>query len=399
MTAVAAAIAGTRPAPQATAPWSVPTLAAGLFATGFGLPRAGGFTVADVVIGAFIVLAALEMAARRDRPRPIVLAVLLPILLVLCGGLIGALDVGLTDWVVYDLIRDIGAAATLLAVLQVFDRAPPAWFRLPARALVAIVVIVAIQLVFVGQETLRAKATFPNPNVAGHFMATCLMALLVLPVSRRIRIGGLIAAGVGLVATGSFGAMLQLAVGLGVIAVGAARRVRLATRQLLAIAVIATIGLLGVAAASGVQFLPERGETTGYNAAHLERTTSGRLELWGAAIGQIMDRPEGIGPGSSRNLEVLRAGDDSKETHSEPLAFMSERGALGLLGLVALWATLWRFAPPRGVGRAMILGLVVASLVRETSHYRHLWILLALVVTYERTLAAARPRGNPTVVS
>ena len=47
----------------------------------------------------------------------------------------------------------------------------------------------------------------------------------------------------------------------------------------------------------------------------------------------------------------------------------------------------------------MILGLVVASLVRETFHYRHLWILLALVVTYERTLAAARTRGNPTVVS
>jgi hypothetical protein len=47
----------------------------------------------------------------------------------------------------------------------------------------------------------------------------------------------------------------------------------------------------------------------------------------------------------------------------------------------------------------MILSLVVASLFRETSHYRHLWILLALVVTYERTLAAARTRGNPTVVS
>ena len=46
----------------------------------------------------------------------------------------------------------------------------------------------------------------------------------------------------------------------------------------------------------------------------------------------------------------------------------------------------------------MILGLVVASLVRETFHYRHLWILLALVVTYERTLAARTP-ANPTVVS
>jgi O-antigen ligase len=399
MTAVTPAITRTRPAAQVTAPWSVPTLAAGLFATGFGLPRAGGFTVADVLIGAFILLAALEMAARRDRPRPIVLAVLLPILLILGGGLIGALDVGLPNWIVYNLVRDIGAAATLLAVLQVFDGAPVGWFRIPARALVAIVVIVAIQLLFFGQETLRARATFPNPNVAGHFMATCFMALLVLPLSRRVRIGGLTAAGVGLVATGSFGAILQLAVGLGVVAVFAARRIRPATRQLLAFAIIAAIGVLGVAAAAGVQFLPERGETTGYNVAHLDRTTSGRLNLWGAAIHQIARRPEGIGPGSSRNLEVLRQGDLSKETHSEPLAFMSERGAFGLLGLVALWVTLWRFAPRRGVARAMILGLVVASLVRETSHYRHLWILLALVVTYERTLVAARARGNPTVVS
>jgi O-antigen ligase len=152
-----------------------------------------------------------------------------------------------------------------------------------------------------------------------------------------------------------------------------------------------------VAAASGVEFLPERGESTGYNADHLERTTSGRLDLWGAAIDQVIERPWGIGPGSSRNLQVLREGDDSKETHSEPLAFLSERGAIGLLGLVALWATLWRFAVPRGVGRAMILSLVVASFFRETSHYRHLWILLALVVTYERTLAAARARRSLTI--
>ena len=398
MTAADAAFARTRPAAKAMTPWSVPTLAVALFATGFGLPRAGGFTAADALIGAFIVLATLEMVARRARPRPIVLAVLLPILLVFGGALIGALDVGLTHWVVYDLIRDIGAAAALLAVLQVFDLAPAGWFRVPARALAAIVGLVAIQLVFLGQETLRAKATFPNPNVAGHFMATCFMALLVLPVSRWIRIAGLSAAGIGVVATGSFGAILQLAVGLAVVAFGAARRIRPATRQLLAFAVIATIGFLGVAAASGVQFLPERGESTGYNANHLERTTTGRLDLWGAAIDQVIDRPWGIGPGSSRNLQVLREGDASKETHSEPLAFLSERGALGLVGLVALWATLWRFAVPRGVGRAMILSLVVASLFRETSHYRHLWILLALVVTYERTVAVARTRRNPAVV-
>jgi len=117
MTAAHAAFARMRPAAKAMTPWSVPTLAVALFATGFGLPRSGGYTVADALIGAFVVLATLEMVARRARPRPIVLAVLLPILLVLGGALIGALDVGLTHWIAYDLIRDIGAAAALSLVL------------------------------------------------------------------------------------------------------------------------------------------------------------------------------------------------------------------------------------------------------------------------------------------
>jgi O-antigen ligase len=395
MTPTLEARAGTRVVAAVPRPWSVPVLAAAAFATGVAQARAGGFTAADALIGAFVVLAVLETIARRQELRQVVVAALLPILLVLAGSLVGTLEVGLQGWVLYDLFRDLGAAAALLAVLQVFDRAPPRWFRLPARALLASTVIVGIQMFFLDDQRLRAKATFPNPNLAGHFMATCFMALVVLPVSRRARIVGLAATGAGVVATGSFGATMQLAVGLLVLGIEAARRARPATRQMLTFAFAGALALLALAVASGAQFLPERGESTGYNAAHLERTTTGRVDLWDAAIDQIVDKPWGIGPGSSRNLEVLREGTDTTETHSEPLAFLSERGALGLLGLVALWATLWRFAVAGGVGRAMIASLVVASLFRETSHYRHIWVVLALVITYERALAVARSRRNP----
>jgi hypothetical protein len=372
-------------------------LAAAVFTTGVAQARAGGFTISDALIGAFIALTVLETIAGRQQLRPIVVAALLPILLVLTGSLVGTLEVGLRGWVLYDLFRDVGAAASLLAVLQVFDRAPPRWFRLPARALLAGTVIVGIQLVFLDDQRLRAKATFPNPNLAGHFMATCFMALVVLPVSSRARVVGLTAAAAGVIATGSFGAIVQLVVGLLVLGIEAARHARPATRQLLTLALAGALALLALAVASGARFLPQQGESTGYNAAHLERTTTGRVDLWGAAVDQIVETPWGIGPGSSRNLEVLREGTDSTETHSEPLAFLAERGALGLLGLVALWATLWRFAVPGGVGRAMIASLVVASLFRETSHYRHLWVLLALVVAYERAVAAAPSRSNQAV--
>lgn len=396
MTATLAAPAGTRPA-VAPRPWSVLALSAAVFVIGVAQARAGGFTPSDALIGGFVVLAVLETTARREQLRPVVVAATLPILVVLAGSLVGTLEVGLRHWVLYDLFRDVGAAAALLAALQVFDRAPPRWFQVPARALLAGTVIVGFQLVFLDPDRLRAKAAFPNPNLAGHFMATCFMALVVLPVSRRARVIGLVAATAGVIATGSFGAIVQMAVGLLVLGIQAARRARLATRQLLAFASAVALGLLVLAVASGTQILPERGESTGYNSDHLERTTTGRVDLWESAVDQIFSAPWGIGPGSSRNLELLREGSDSTETHSEPLAFFSERGGLGLLGLLTLWATLWRFAVPGGVGRAMIASLVVASCFRETSHYRHLWVLLALVVTYERVMAAARSRHDVTV--
>ncbi|HEX5946829.1 MAG TPA: O-antigen ligase family protein [Acidimicrobiales bacterium] len=374
-------------------------LAAAVFITGVAQARAGGFTASDALIGGFVVLAVLETIAGRRSLRPVTVAALLPILLVFAGSLVGTLAVGLRHWVLYDLFRDLGAAAALLAVLQVFDPAPPRWFRLPSRALLAGTVIVGFQLVFLDDQHLRAKATFPNPNLAGHFMATCFMALVVLPVSRPARIVGLTAAGAGVIATGSFGAIVQLVVGVLVLGIEAARRARPATRQLLTFAFAGALALLVLVVASGTRLLPEQGETTGYNADHLDRTTTGRIDLWNAAVDQVVDAPWGIGPGSSRNLEVLREGTDSTETHSEPLAFLAERGALGLLGLVALWATVWGFAVPGGVGRAMIASLVVASLFRETSHYRHLWVLLALVVTYERAVVVARSRRDGAVVA
>jgi hypothetical protein len=397
MTAALRVRGGGRPVVRARSRWSVGVLAGGVFFAGFGSPRAAGFTIADVLIAAFVVLVIIETRAGREPISPVVVALVFPMLFLFAGTLIGAMHVGLAPWVVYDLIRDLGAAAALVAVLQVFDGAPHAAFRLPARAALAIGVVVAIHLLFIAEGTLRSKATFPNPNVAGHFMATAFIALIAVPLQRRSRVVGLTATGLGVVATGSFGAMLQVISGLCVLAYSRAKRLRPATRQLFAITAAGLLVLVAYVVVSGVQVLPARSDDTGYNAVHLERSSSGRLDLWGRGFDQILETPLGIGPGSVRAIEALRTGTASTETHNEPLAFMIERGAIGVLGLALLWATLWRTAVLHGAGRAMIACLVVASCFRETSHYRHLWILLGLVIAYERS--SALPRERLTMVA
>jgi hypothetical protein len=90
--------------------------------------------------------------------------------------------------------------------------------------------------------------------------------------------------------------------------------------------------------------------------------------------------PWGIGPDGAKKREIvhLSTQDKVQEIHADALGYLVERGPIGFIDYVALWLTLWTRAERKGVARLLMVALLVAGLFRETMHYRHGWLLLAV---------------------
>ena len=271
----------------------------------------------------------------------------------------------------------------------------------------------------------RVAGAAGNPNLAAGYMMTSLFVLLASPWPRA-RPARLLAAGwllFALFLTGSNGALLGLAVGLPVLAVAASLRASRSAGGRLAVvgaALLAGALLLGGGAlllgvpqvgVSDVQTLArrERGGVFGDSLGRLDRSVNGRLLIWSdawqAAGSQVA---VGVGPGASS--EIRLAGNRLKRgLHNDYIAFLIERGLLGLLGLLAFVALLLRWSgrllacrlpdgrggwwSPAALGAAVVANLVLAT-NHESFHFRHLWILFGLVWAAGRLAGQAGPAGT-----
>jgi O-antigen ligase len=263
----------------------------------------------------------------------------------------------------------------------------------------------------------RVSGASKNPNLAASYMMTSFFVLLASPwPSRRpARLG---AAGFLLLAvyvTGSNGALLGLAVGVAVLAVGACLRGSRTPRQRLqvvgvtivaGVAVLTTALLIvgipqvGVSNVKAVAAGEREGAFAG-NLGRLDRSVGSRLSIWSNAWDGAGSRVlVGVGPDAAPRIPFA-AGTLRRGLHNDYLAFLIERGLLGLLGLLAFCAVVLRWsgrllaAPSQeeGAGRwipAGLAGAVVANLVlatnHESFHFRHLWLLFGLVWAASRLL-------------
>lgn len=357
-------------------------VAAAVFSAGFLVPSvAGDFVIADLFI-AGMVLVSLPLLARGE-PQGLLRSISLPLLLILLGSMMAVLAMGVEFWMIKDLVKDVGAFGSLLAGVALLRRTGPRGMRAVAGA--AAVGTVVVVLLLLAETGLRAAGVFPNPNVAGHFIGANLILVSRAPISRWLRLTASALATTGLVVTGSFGALIMV-IGafayLGTGSSGSSRRSRL--RILVPILLVGTLGMILVN-------LPSSTSETGFNSKHLERSSSGRLGKWTATVEVVRDHPLGIGPGSNRGLGLLP---DQQEAHNEYLAYLSERGVVGLAGLISLYGALWWYGRPGGLTRALTIGFALQSAVRETLHYRHLWLLLALAIVLDERLATT-PRPKP----
>jgi hypothetical protein len=389
------------------------------------VPHGPGNTApVDVFAGGFIVLTLLALVQRGRRlavPAGPALA------LIVAGSLVALAFSRDSRTALLTLLVDVYLLLLLVAIANHLDGDPRALRAVlavwTASAAVWAAVLIGVhwqllprvfaQLLNIPEGAKRAAgSTGNNPNLAASYLMTSFFILLASPWPRRRPVRWVLAAWLllGLFATGSLGGLLGLVAGMALLTVGLYLRGGRTARQVQALAGAALLaGALAVAALLAVAGLPRfsLAEVTTVSAqakqgvladsvGRASRSLAGRLGLWSAAVAKAGPQAlVGIGPGTAKTeLQISNGRVDPDgvvrvhSLHNDYLAFLVERGLLGLAGLLALYAALLRRSlrvavTARGVGvmalAAGVLANAADSAFHETFHFRHAIVLFALV--------------------
>jgi O-antigen ligase len=232
----------------------------------------------------------------------------------------------------------------------------------------------------------RARGLFQDPNVFGPFLIPALLIVVEEIVKPRLLTSRLVTKlviaavlALGVLFCYSRGAWLSLAVGLFVMGATLSLR-RGGARRALALVLVAgvaalIVGVTVVATGSG-DFLAERAQPQTYD----QQRFSGQR----ASLESAWTYPFGVGPGQFEGVAQISA-------HSTYARVLGEQGFPGLVVLLVLFAytlgsAVRSAAAGRGtygIGSAALLGawcgLLVNSFFIDTLHWRHLWIVAALI--------------------
>jgi O-antigen ligase len=383
---------------------------------GFGVGVLGTLAIALARYDAAVALGVLLLAVVRIEPAPSDLVFAVVIALALVTGRLGLERVPLS----VTLLVSGFLALNLLAATAAVDGARAATFfgitfylglfalwlaayvcsvrrarlvlvaYLAGATLSAGLACLALMAPFPGAEAFvdgpRAQGLFKDPNVFGPFLVPALLILMEETVAPRLlRIGPatklvlLSILTVGVVFSFSRAAWLNLVLGafvlLGVLAVrrGGSRR----ALTLLLVTLVAGGALVGVVTAtSSLDFLTERAALQDYDTQRFDTQASG-LEI-------AAEHPLGIGPGQFERVSDLSA-------HSTFVRSLAEEGVLGALLVLGLLVLTLGFAARNvtrgidtyGIGSAALFaawcGLLANSLFVDTLHWRHLWLVAALI--------------------
>jgi O-antigen ligase len=383
---------------------------------GFGVGLIGTLALALTRYGTAVALGVLLLAVVRIEPAPadLVFGVLIALAVVTRGFHLERVPLSVTllvtgflglNLLASTVAIDTARAATFFGItfyLGIFGLWLTAYVCSVRRARLVLVAYLAgatlsaalacLALVapFPGAEALvdgpRAQGLFKDPNVFGPFLVPAVLLLMeetVAPRLLRFRLATklllLSVLTVGVVFSFSRAAWLNLALGavvlLAVLALrrGGARR----AITLLLVTLVAGTALFGVVAATGsLGFLTERAALQDYDTQRFSAQESG-LEL-------AADHPLGIGPGQFERVSELSA-------HSTFVRSLAEEGVVGAFLILGLLFLTLGFAARNvalgadtyGIGSAGLFaawcGLLANSFFVDTLHWRHLWLVAALI--------------------
>jgi len=252
-------------------------------------------------------------------------------------------------------------------------------------------------------EGTRGVGLFEDPNVYGPFLIPAALILVeemlrprLLRSSRRTKLLLFSILVIGVILSFSRAAWISLVVGLVVqLAVLALRRggVRHAA-AVLGVMVFGGMAVAGVVAVTGsLGFLQER--------AALQRYDSDRFGAQERGIALAEQYPVGIGPGQFDVLVDI-------SSHSIYVRVLAEQGVIGFLVIVALLLTTLVLAGRNvvlgrhtyGIGPAALfaawIGLLINSAVVDTLHWRHLFVVAALIWAGSRAPTSSAYRSAPS---
>ena len=281
----------------------------------------------------------------------------------------------------------------------------------------------SLHTVLVDRRLFRAVGTFTNPNMLADYMIKSIFVLLGLVMEVRwwLLAPAFALMCLGIITTKSNGGLMSLLAGIAIWAVAWAwvrgiRRDRLAGVIALGLGVM--IAGVWAHAEFGLGDQVVRQVVAHSYMGSMGNSNDQRQQIW-HRLGDMMSKnPLGIGPKQSSQQE-LQIGErerpesfGSKEAHDDYLAFLVERGPLGLLGLLIGMVMVARMvlggrkviarrlgSPAAGAAMwaACVGGLAASSihsLVIEKLHFRHFWFFLAMITTLCAP-AAKEPAPSP----
>lgn len=232
-------------------------------------------------------------------------------------------------------------------------------------------------------------------NKAAYFQLLGFVPVLLAGYSKRTTILLGIFVLVSMLTTGSMGATLALFSGItyaGLVIAFFKKKVMLVLKYFTRIGLVVALlgGLFYVVTAQNQDY---RAHFEKIILGRFEKSSGGRLNLWSRGIDSLLEHNAflwGVGP---ENFRVVDAAQTDNQLHNDTLAFLVERGLIGLLGL-GLFAVI---AVRRGLAilrlsdrapdqtrlemvvfLAFIAATVVESLTHQMFRTRELWLVLAM---------------------
>ena len=352
----------------------------------------------DVVIAGICLVSLLSMV-KVGSPATRAGAKALPWLwLILVGSFLGLWSVGITGWGIADLLRTNFAVLAFFCIWHLMYVA-----RLERYALWGTAIGLGITglALLVQPFKYRGKAFFEHPNYAGHY---CVMAaFLLFFAGKRWYFHAIAAFGLAraIWQTGSFGA---IAMSLSMLAVVLVRSLTRNTAVLaVGLIIFAVVALFMLSpGADSVSYGNGSWQINGsLSSERLDKSQGSRFSIWSDALGAFAKSPLGVGPDGVHQRQIAIINGHPLEIHNDALGYLVERGVLGLVGFIGFWVVIWQASRRRGLARMFIIGALVQGMFRETFHYRHMWLIIAVafVIDSRRQEADDEAAAEPARLS